>query len=62
MLVAILLLLILGLITLFVLQNTLPVTVSFFFLEIRSLSRNSYIHLCDSRNDFCAGPYFCWKV
>jgi len=36
MLVAILLLLILGLITLFVLQNTLPVTVSFLFWKFEA--------------------------
>jgi len=36
MMVAILLLLILGLITLFVLQNTLPVTVSFLFWKFEA--------------------------
>jgi uncharacterized integral membrane protein len=36
MLVALLLLLILGLITLFVLQNTLPVTVSFLFWKFEA--------------------------
>ncbi len=36
MLIAILLLLILGLITLFVLQNTLPVTVSFLFWKFEA--------------------------